>query len=70
MAICALCEGQLKKRRQSKPHEQLVPVDEPRVFKGAGPRGFTEQDFQCRECSSKFTWSTDPNDLPWTLWRA
>ncbi len=69
MKVCDLCEGQSTKSRNSKPHENLIKVDEARIFKGKNPRGFEEQDYLCMECESKFTQSTDKNDLPWTLWR-
>ncbi|PLX84610.1 MAG: hypothetical protein C0617_07160 [Desulfuromonas sp.] len=69
MDICDLCETQSKKSRNGKPHEHLMKVDEVRIFKGAPPRGFEEQDYQCITCKSKFTQSTDKNDLAWTLWR-
>jgi hypothetical protein len=36
MKICALCEEQLKITRNGKPHDYLVTVDEPRLFKGGG----------------------------------
>lgn len=69
MNICTQCEDQVKKTRNGKPHEHLAKIDECRVFKGKKPRGFEEQDYQCQECESKFTHSTDNNDLAWTLWR-
>jgi hypothetical protein len=69
MQICDLCEEQSKKTRNGKPHDQLLKVDQPRIFKGKKPRGFEEQDFQCIACKSKFTQSTDRNDLAWTLWQ-
>lgn len=69
MEVCERCEGQSRKSRNGRPHEYLVKVDEPRLFRGENPRGFEEQDYQCLDCKSKFTHSTDRNDLPWTLWR-
>ncbi|KIH77741.1 hypothetical protein SAMN05660860_01227 [Geoalkalibacter ferrihydriticus] len=69
MQICALCEEQAKKSRNGKPHDSLVKIDDPRIFKGKKPRGFEEQDYQCQTCNAKFTQSTDKNDLAWTLWR-
>lgn len=69
MDICGRCEEQSKKLRSGKPHEQLLKVDDPRIFKGNKPRGFEEQDYQCQTCSSKFTQSTNRNDLAWTLWQ-
>jgi len=69
MEICGLCEKQAKKTRNGKPHECLIKVDAPRIFKGENARGFEEQDYQCLTCKTKFTWSTDKNDLSWTLWR-
>jgi hypothetical protein len=70
MEICALCEGQSAKSRNGKPHENLFKVNDARIFKGMGARGFDEQDYMCMTCKSKFTRSTDKNDLAWTLWRA
>jgi len=69
MDICERCEEQSKKTRNGKPHEQLVKVDEVRIFTGLKPRSFEEQDYQCTTCQSKFTQSTDKNDLAWTLWQ-
>lgn len=69
MVICALCEEQSKKTRNGKPHEFLAKIDEQRIFPGKKPRGFEEQDYQCLTCNSKFTQSTDRNDLAWTLWQ-
>lgn len=70
MTTCKLCDEQAKKTSSGKPHESLVKVDAVRVFKGMGPRGFQEQDYRCMICQAKFTWSTDKNDLAWTLWQA
>jgi hypothetical protein len=70
MKICSQCEEQSKKSRNGKPHDDLLKIDECRVFKGVIPRGFQEQDYQCRTCSAKFTQSTNKNDLAWTLWQA
>lgn len=67
--ICDQCAEQAKKSRNGKPHEYLVKVDECRIFKGIKPRGFEQQDYQCLSCRSKFTQSTDKNDLAWTLWQ-
>lgn len=69
MGICGLCEEQSKKVRNGKPHEHLRKVDEPRIFKGKKPLGFEEQDYQCQTCNSKFTQSSNKNDLAWTLWQ-
>ena len=69
MANCPMCEEQAKKTRNGKPHLYLQKADEPRIFKGANPRGFEEQDYQCQVCQAKFTYSTSRNDLAWTLWR-
>jgi len=69
MAICTACEKQSKVSRRGKPHASLVKVDEPRIFKGSNARGFEEQDYHCLSCKSKFTNSTDNNDLAWTLWQ-
>ena len=68
MDQCDLCTEQAKKSRSGKPHSYLVKVDDARIFKGSGPRSFEEQDYQCLKCQSKFTWSTNRNDLSWTLW--
>lgn len=69
MKACDLCEEQCKKTRNGKPHDYLVKVDDLRIFKGKKPRGFEEQDYQCLTCKSKFTHSTDKNNVSWTLWR-
>jgi transposase-like protein len=69
MGICVLCEEQSKKTRNGKPHACLSKIDDPRLFKGGGSRGFEEQDYQCQTCRARFTNSTDKNDLSWTLWR-
>jgi hypothetical protein len=69
METCSLCQEQAKKTHRGKPHDDLIKVDESRVFKGAGPQGYEEQDFKCLGCNSKFTHSTGKNDLAWTLWQ-
>ena len=69
MTICDLCDKQSKKSINGKPHEDLIKVDESRLYKGKNPRGFEEQDYQCLTCKSKFTQSTNKNDLAWTLWQ-
>ena len=69
MKICELCAAQSKKTHNGKPHERLAALDAPRVFGGKPPRGFTEQDYQCRSCQAKFTLSTSRTDQAWTLWR-
>ena len=46
MELCPLCEDQSKKSRNGKPHEHLLEVEEPRLFKGSYPKGFEEQDYQ------------------------
>lgn len=69
MANCPMCEEQAKKAWNGKPHQYLEKADEPRIFKGAKPRGFEEQDYQCQVCKAKFTHSTSRNDLSWTLWQ-
>ncbi|BBO83123.1 hypothetical protein DSCO28_36890 [Desulfosarcina ovata subsp. sediminis] len=63
MEICDLCMKQSKKIRSGRPHENLLKLDEPRNF-----YGFKEQDYLCTACKSKFTHSTNKNDLTWTLW--
>ncbi len=69
MKFCDQCEKQSKKYRGGEPHGYLKKVDELRIFKGNNHRGFEEQDYQCLMCKSKFTRSTNKNDLTWTLWR-
>ena len=69
MANCAMCEEQAQKTRSGKPHQFLGKTDAPRFFRGAQSRGFEEQDYQCRVCRAKFTYSTSKNDLAWTLWQ-
>ena len=69
MKICTLCEEQTKKSPNGKPHENLIKVDQCRIFNGKKPRGFEEQDYQCQTCKAKFTQSTNKNDLAWTLWQ-
>jgi hypothetical protein len=69
MKTCDRCEEQSRKSRNAKPHEFLTTINERRIFKGKAPRGFEEQDYQCLTCKSRFTQSTDKNDLAWTLWR-
>jgi len=68
MEICLLCE-ELSKKTHGKPHKDLIKVDEPRIFKGGISGGFIEQDYLCMACDSKFSHSTNKNDLTWTLWR-
>ncbi len=69
MDTCPLCIEQCKKSRRGVPHKYLVKVDEPRIFKGTGSRGYQEQDYNCLVCKAKFTQSTNRNDLVWTLWQ-
>jgi len=69
MSLCDLCREQVKKTRNGKPHERLVKLGEPRIFKGSGARGFEQQDYQCLHCRARFTRSGDRNDLAWTLWQ-
>jgi hypothetical protein len=69
MKICKLCEEQVEKSRNGKPHESLIKVDGLRIFQGHNKRGYEEQDYQCLICEAKFTQSTNKNDLTWTLWR-
>ncbi len=69
MDKCNQCEDQSDKTSSGKPHESLVKIDEQRVFKGRNARCFEEQDYQCLNCESKFTWSSNKNDLAWTLWQ-
>jgi hypothetical protein len=69
MEMCVLCEEQSKKVHTGKPHENLIKVDDPRIYKGVTPGGFKEQDYLCLICKSKFSHSTNKNDVRWTLWR-
>jgi hypothetical protein len=69
MKMCVLCEEQSKKVRTGKPHENLIKMDAPRIYTGVAPSGFKEQDYQCLTCNSKFSHSTNKNDVAWTLWR-
>ena len=69
MVTCSLCQDQTKRTYRGKPHQDLIKVDEPRIFRGVIPRGYEEQDYKCLGCDSKFTWSTDKNDQAWTLWQ-
>lgn len=69
MVHCSLCETQAKLSSNGKPHPYLNKADEARVFKGAKPRGYEEQDYQCQVCQTKFTHSTNKNDVAWTLWQ-
>ncbi|PLX78775.1 MAG: hypothetical protein C0616_13375 [Desulfuromonas sp.] len=69
MGICSHCQEQVKKTHRGKPHQDLIKVDEPRIFTGAPPRGYEEQDFKCLICEAKFTQSSSKNDLAWTLWQ-
>ncbi len=69
MEMCVLCEKKKKKIRNGKPHINLIAMDEPRIYTGKAPGGFKEQDYLCLTCHSKFSHSTNKNDLSWTLWR-
>ena len=69
MEICDQCQAQSKKSYRGKPHESLRQVDAVRIFKGLKSKGYIEQDYQCHTCNSKFTQSTNKNDLPWVLWQ-
>jgi len=69
METCSLCQNQAKKTHRGKPHQNLIKVDELRIFTGVGPRGYEEQDYRCLGCDAKFTKSTGKNDLAWTLWQ-
>ena len=69
METCSLCQEQAKKTHRGKPHHALIKVSETRIFTGAKPRGYEEQDYKCLDCESKFTQSTGKNDLAWTLWQ-
>jgi hypothetical protein len=69
METCSLCQEQAKKTHRGKPHHGLIKVNEARIFTGASPRGYEEQDYNCLDCDAKFTQSTGKNDLAWTLWQ-
>jgi len=69
MSLCAFCKEQMDKTQRGKPHHYLSKINEERIFAGAKPRGYQEQDYQCQVCQSKFTWSSNRNDLTWTLWQ-
>ena len=68
MSTCEQCEKQSKRNANGKPHGYLVKLDACRIFKGAAPRGYEEQDYQCLKCQTKMTHSTNKNDAAWTLW--
>jgi transposase-like protein len=70
MGMCVLFEEQSKKVHTGKPHENLIKVDHPRIYKGVTPGEFKEQDYLCQTCKSKFSRSTNKNDFRWTLWWA
>jgi hypothetical protein len=69
MAICTLCDKQIKRSQSTKPHEYLRELEARRIFGGAKKNGFAEQDYQCLQCRAKFTHSTAKNDFGWTLWQ-
>jgi len=69
MGICDMCQDQTKKSQRGNPHQYLVIINAPRIFKSRHTRGYEEQDYQCQTCQSKFTRSTNRNDLAWTLWQ-
>lgn len=69
MDICGMCQEQAKKSRRGDPHKYLALIEEPRIFKSLHSKGYEEQDYQCQVCQSKFTRSTNRNDLVWTLWQ-
>jgi hypothetical protein len=69
MDPCGMCKEQAKKTRQGDAHQYLIKIDETRIFRGAKPRGYQEQDYQCQICNAKFTQSTNRNDLAWTIWQ-
>ena len=68
MNSCGMCKEQVKKTHRGNAHEYLAAMDEPRVFRGQQGRGYREQDYRCEVCRAKFTWSSNRNDLAWTLW--
>lgn len=67
MAICDLCKEQAKKQRYTDPHIFLQAVGEQRAFRGLPTGGFEEQDYICKRCGAKFTYSNDKNDYGWLL---
>lgn len=69
MENCSMCEEQAKMARNGRPHQFLEKWGTARIFTGAKPRGFKEQDYQCLVCKAKFTYSNNKNDLTWTLWQ-
>ncbi len=69
MSMCEPCKEQQEKTRRGTPHENLVEIDDRRLFRGAHARRYEEQDYRCLVCSSQFTWSSNRNDLAWTLWQ-
>jgi hypothetical protein len=69
METCSLCQEQAKKTHRGKPHDNLIKVDESRIFTGNRSQGYEEQDYKCLGCNSKFTQSSGKNDLAWTLWQ-
>ena len=68
MEICDQCKEQSTKSYRAKPHDSLRQVDDVRIFKSLKSKGYIEQDYQCNTCNSKFTQSTNKDDLPWVLW--
>ncbi len=68
MDICGMCRKQAKNTRRNAPHQYLVQIEESRFFHGSNARSYEEKDYQCQLCMAKFTWSTNRNDLAWTLW--
>jgi hypothetical protein len=69
MDMCMQCQDQEKKTHRGTPHNCLVKIDDVRFFKGLGHRHYEEQDYQCQLCNTTFTWSSNRNDLAWTLWQ-
>lgn len=70
MSLCYLCNKQSDKSKYGAPHDYLEKIGEQRIFSRYQGSAYEEQDYQCLTCQSKFTHSTNKNDLAWTLWQA
>jgi hypothetical protein len=69
MAVCFLCDKQSAKSKHGGPHDFLEKQGENRTFSNQLKKGYEEQDYQCQTCQSTFTFSTNKNDMAWTLWQ-
>lgn len=67
MEICEQCNAQSAKARYSDPHENLQEFGKPRIFRGLPTGGFEEQDYICKTCGTKFTYSNDKDDVGWRI---